>query len=1343
MEQGPVCTPVPGNPVHDGGLVCVAKALSRPRNCVRFAAFIAAALLTVAAPTAGAQAPVITQQPTSVTANALGTGAIVVSARGAGHTLFLTDGGTLWAMGPNDYGQLGDGTTANRSMPVQVSKGVASMAAGSHCSLFVKTDGTLWAMGINGSGQLGDGWYDHRTVPVQIASGVASVVTGGLFGHSLFIKTDGTLWAMGSNDRGQLGDGTLVSRRTPVQVATEVASVAAGEYHSLFIKTDGTLWAMGFNGQGQLGDGTTSDHSTPVQVASDVTSVAAGSLHSLFVKTDGTLWVMGYNAHGQLGDGTAIGRSTPVQVASGVASAPAGSDHSLFVKTDGTLWAMGWNYYGQLGDGTTTDRTTPVQVAAGVATVAAGSAHSVFIGSDGTLWAMGANWSGQLGEGTTTARTSPIRVGAVALSVTATGTAPLTYQWKKDGVNIAGATSATYTLATPQAADAGSYTVVVMNALGSTTSNAATLTVVVPPSITTHPVSQTVNSPGERARFSVVASGTAPLGYRWLKNGVNIPWADGGFTTSDLADYQIPEVKVSHAGNYSVIVRNDAGVEVSNVATLTVNLPPVITVQPTAPTAQTLGTRSVVASTGGSYHTLFLTDDGTLWATGSNDHGQLGDGTTTSRSTPVQVSSGVASVSARTRHSLFVKTDGTLWAMGWNYYGQLGDGTTTGQSTPTQVSDGVASASAGGAHSLFVKTDGTLWAMGYNAAGQLGDGMMTNLSTPVQVADGVASASAGAKHSLFVKTDGTLWAMGSNDYGQLGDGTTVQRLLPVQVASGVASVTAGYYHSLFVRTDGTLWAMGQNGFGRLGDGTKINRSTPVQVGSEVASASAGDHHSLFVKNDGALWGMGDNYYGQLGDETWWTDHSTPVQVASGVASASAGGAHSLFVKTDGTLWGTGDNGQGQLGDGMRVSHYLPVRVASVTLSVTAIGPGPLAYQWKKDGVDIAGATSVTYYIASLQAADAGSYTVLVTNAFGSTASDAAMLTIISAESPPVIDSHPVSQTVKIGWAVTFNVAATGPGPGPLTYQWLKGSVPIPGANGPSYSLSSAQNTDAGSYSVVVSNSFGSTGSNVATLTVAPPRLVNLSTRARAGAGGSTLVVGFYIAGTGSKTVLIRGVGPELARYGAPNFVADPALKLYSGETVIAENDDWDASLSADFSTAGAFALLPDSKDAAMKITLGPGAYTIHLINAGAVAEALVEIYDLSQDFGTRFVNLSCRMSIAPGGNGIIGTYVSGGDMNLVARNVGVGLAPYLHPDDRPFVLPDPSLRFYSGQTVIAENDDWDAPLEPWFSAVGAFALPADSKDAAYRLPVGTGGYTIHCFGNGPGGILLMELYESP
>ncbi len=321
---------------------------------------------------------------------------------------------------------------------------------------------------------------------------------------------------------------------------------------------------------------------------------------------------------------------------------------------------------------------------------------------------------------------------------------------------------------------------------------------------------------------------------------------------------------------------------------------------------------------------------------GINTYGQLGNGSTTTRSTPVQTATGVAAVAAGYAHTLFVKTDGTLWAMGLNSSGQLGDGSFTNRTTPVLIATGVASVAAGYAHTLFVKTDGTLWATGLNSSGQLGDGSTANRTTPVQIATGAAAVAVGGAHTLFVKTDGSLWATGYNISGQLGDGSTTSRSTPVQIATGVAAVSAGYWHTLFVKTDGTLWAMGINTYGQLGNGSTTTRSTPVQSATGVASVSAGDFHTLFAKTDGTLWAMGLNSSGQLGDGST-ANRSTPVQSAIGVASVSAGATHTLFVKTDGSLWAMGLNSSGQLGDGTTTTRTTPVPIASGIVAAAAGG----------------------------------------------------------------------------------------------------------------------------------------------------------------------------------------------------------------------------------------------------------------------------------------------------------------------------------------------------------------------------------------------------------------------
>lgn len=291
---------------------------------------------------------------------------------------------------------------------------------------------------------------------------------------------------------------------------------------------------------------------------------------------------------------------------------------------------------------------------------------------------------------------------------------------------------------------------------------------------------------------------------------------------------------------------------------------------------------------GGERHSLVLCSGGSVTSTGYNGFGALGDGTTTTRLTPVTVSglSGITSISAGRDYGLALKNDGTVSAWGYNQYGALGDGTTITRLTPVQVIGltEVTSVSAGFVHSLALKQNGTVWAWGYNNFGQLGDGTYTQRLTPIQIPglSGITAISAGGLHSLGLKNDGTVWEWGGWMLGSIS--TT-----PVQVGglSGIIAVSAGAYYSLALKNDGTVWAWGSNNYGQLGDGTTTSRSVPFQIlglsGITAISASFTTNlmsHSLALRNDGIVRAWGYNFNGQLGDGTT-TNRLSPVHMKLG------------------------------------------------------------------------------------------------------------------------------------------------------------------------------------------------------------------------------------------------------------------------------------------------------------------------------------------------------------------------------------------------------------------------------------------------------------------------------
>ncbi|MGE5549702.1 MAG: RCC1 domain-containing protein [Bacteroidota bacterium] len=358
----------------------------------------------------------------------------------------------------------------------------------------------------------------------------------------------------------------------------------------------------------------------------------------------------------------------------------------------------------------------------------------------------------------------------------------------------------------------------------------------------------------------------------------------------------------------------------------------------------------VAAIAAGYNHTVVLKRDGTVWAWGSNERGQLDDNPSAERTAPVLVQglTGVTAIACGGAHTLALKRDGTVWVWGGKPAAALGDESecpcTAKQDNQTkggaivlrQVAGlrDITAVAAGDAHSLALGKNGAVWAWGANKFNQVGDGTAVDRSAPVPVPklSGIAALAAGARatHTLALGADGTVWTWGWNKYGQLGDGTTANKSMPIRVPglAGVKAVAAGANHSMALKKDGTVWTWGSNYFGQLGDGTTRDRFKPGKVPglSGVTAIASGATHCLALKKDGTVWAWGSNNFGQLGDGTN-SGRAKPVRVKdlAHAAAIASGALHALALQKDGTVWAWGWNSRGELGDGTTFDRTAPVR----------------------------------------------------------------------------------------------------------------------------------------------------------------------------------------------------------------------------------------------------------------------------------------------------------------------------------------------------------------------------------------------------------------------------------
>ncbi len=666
---------------------------------------------------------------------------------GLSHSCALADGGRVKCWGANYYRQLGDGTTTERLTPVDataLTEPVTAIAVGGNHMCALGPAGGVRCWGFNEYGQLGDGTSAETPAAVDVVglqSDVVAIAAGRR--HSCALTTAGAVRCWGSNEKGQLGDGSTTDSPLPVEVAglqSGVAAISAGGYVTCAVTSAGAAKCWGDNAYGQLGDGSTNEAHMPVDVvglSSNVAEVSIAELHGCARSSGGNLKCWGI---GPLGDGTQDDSLVPVDVqsfGSAAVAVAAGLDHACALSDTGVVKCWGYNANGDIGDGSYSDRLVPTQVQdfdAGVIEIATGNTHTCARLQSDELrcWGWGAN--GQIGDGVPSRRA--LAVDVVGLEEGTSEMAPGLFH-----------TCALTTSGAVKCWGANLY-----GTLGDST-----------------PTPHLIPAPVDG-----LSEGTANI-------------ASGSTQTCALT-----------AGAVSCWGQTSRG-----------RVP-----FPVGVADLTSGIQSIAL---GSGHACAVTEAGAAKCWGQNGGGQLGDGTTTYRADPVEVTdlvSGVVAMAAGYQHTCAITTLGSVKCWGGNDTGQLGDGTTNSSSVPVDVVglNAVAVAIVAGSAATCVITESdTVKCWG------------GEVRTPTDVVglDDITEISAGSLHFCAVNGGGGLKCWGRNGDGQLGDGTSADRETPgdvVGLTSGVAAVYASDTTTCAVTLAGAAKCWGSNQLGQLGNG---------------------------------------------------------------------------------------------------------------------------------------------------------------------------------------------------------------------------------------------------------------------------------------------------------------------------------------------------------------------------------------------------------------------------------------------------------------------------------------------------------------------------------------------
>lgn len=933
------------------------------------------------------------------------------------HSVAVNVDGSIWTWGNNDHGQLGDGTKINKYKPIVV-KGlpkVTKVAAGGDHTLALDEDGNVWAWGNDEYGQLGVGDGNsnkYRSYPIKINSinNIIDISAGEDF--SLAVRNDGTVWAWGYNAHGQLGNGNTTESSIPLQVTlqdgsylSDIKSVSAGQEHSAAVSNGGNIYVWGYNFFGQLGTGNVGyskasysdiieksplnkNLNIPYATLAEINNadqVECGSNHTIVIKKDGSIYGCGL---GIAEKAVSIVRTTT----RGTYSSKYDSSMFLRISNRDGSYSSGPNDSGPI--------LIPSSVTGEIENVV-----DVGAGYDGMVNSGLYEYNGYFEIGLCTALTSngqvynyDTYVGSSYTNRILDGPHYHNGSYRANFVPVkTGIEENAPVLDNIVSIDSGSYHTLAINNVGRV-------------------FSWGVNYKGQLGLGSEYNSNT-PYNYAKeiifdtdmvpsipknisvipFSNKVTLSWqeaegaqeydveADGSIIDIDHNNvYELSGLTPNTYHTFRVRARNFGG---------TSEWSQPITVLTRQYMPNDLSFTDIAS---GGNHSIALNRDGTVWAWGRNNYGQLGDGTIINRNSLVQVRNltNIVEISAGEYFSMALDSNGNVWAWGSNDYGQIGNNSISTSYIPypvkVQALANVSSISAGGYHSLAVKSDGTVWAWGYNNMGQLGNGTKNNSNTPVQVIQSasspllnIKSVTAGIYHSVAQTQDNNIYTWGHDYYGQLGDGNIGRindghtedkediyssnhnwnfcSVYPKCVINtgDVDKVSAKYYHTVFIKNDGAIYGFGRNVHNvaefkylssmssELRDSSRPfkldvfngEKHLTIQQGyfglvysdqsgsfdSAIDIAPGADYKNsnqllAALKADGTVW----NYYSilsgtsinYLDTKQYYTQvmENTNIPLTN-VLAIDRGNGFTIALKNDGSIWAWGVNTNGELGDG--------------------------------------------------------------------------------------------------------------------------------------------------------------------------------------------------------------------------------------------------------------------------------------------------------------------------------------------------------------------------------------------------------------------------------------------